>query len=99
VPIFLAALLGGLVSAAGSFVGRVLIALGVGVVAYAGIDVALGEFKTLFVTSVNGLDSRIVGMMGVMHIGAGVNILLSALLVRMTLNGLTSGTIKRMVLK
>jgi len=98
-PVFLAALIGGLVAAAGSFVGRVLIALGVGFVTYQGIDVALGQFKDLFVASAGNLSGDIAGMLGVLKIGTGVNIIMSALTARLILNGMTSGTIKRMVIK
>lgn len=98
-PIFIAALIGGLVSAVGSFVGRVLVALGVGFVAYQGIDTALDAYKNLFISGANGMSSELVGMLGVLKIGTGVNILLSACIARLTINGLTSGTIKRMVIK
>lgn len=98
-PVFLAALIGGLVSAAGSFVGRVLLALGIGFVAYQGIDVAMNQFITMFQNSASGLPGSVAGMLGVLKIGTGVNIILSACLARLTLNGMTSGTIKRMVFK
>lgn len=98
-PVIIAALIGGLVSAAGSFVGRALLALGVGVVVFTGVDLALGEFKTLFIANANGLDGRLVGMLGVFKIGTGLNILVSACLARLALNGLTSGSMKRFVLK
>jgi hypothetical protein len=98
-PVIIAALIGGLVSASASFVGRALIALGVGVVVYTGIDLSLTEFKTIFVNSVNGMDGRIVGMLGIFKIGTSVNIILSAILARLALNGLTSGSLKRFVLK
>jgi hypothetical protein len=98
-PVIIAALIGGLVSASASFVGRALIALGVGVVVYTGVDIALGEFKTIFITSANGMDGRIVGMLGIFKIGTGLNIVISSILARLALNGLTSGSMKRFVLK
>ena len=98
-PIFIAALIGGLVQAASSFVGRALVALGFGYVAYTGIDIALESAKTSFISAANGLPADVVGMLGVLKIGTGVNIILSALTARLILNGLTSGTIKRMVVK
>ena len=39
-PVFIAALIGGLVSAAGSLVGRVLVSLGIGYVVFSGLDVS-----------------------------------------------------------
>lgn len=98
-PVFLAALIGGLVSAAGSFAGRVMIALGITFVAYQGIDTLMDQFVTMFQNSAAGLPASIAGMLGVLKIGTGVNIILSACIARFTLNGMTSGTIKRMVFK
>ena len=98
-PIFIAALIGGLVQAASSLVGRVMVALGVGYVAYTGIDVALDAAKAQFFSAAAGLPPEVYGMLGVLKIGTGVNIICSALVARLVLNGLTSGTIKRMVVK
>lgn len=98
-PIFIAALIGGLVSAAGSIAGRVLIALGVGIAVYQGVDIVLEEFRTIFMGAASGLGTQLGGMLGVLKIGTGFNILMSACVARLTLNGLTSGTLKRLVLK
>jgi hypothetical protein len=98
-PIFIAALVGGLVSAAGSFVGRALLALGIGVVAYEGIDTALTGMLTMFQSYAGQLPAGMAGMLGVFKIGTGINILLSSCVVRLTLNGLTSGTMKRFVVR
>lgn len=98
-PVFIAALLGGLVSAAGSFVGRVLIALGVGFVSYTGVDLALDQFRTAFLTGSTALPPQVIGMLGLLKIGTCFNILSSSVTARLVLNGLTSGTIKRMVIK
>jgi hypothetical protein len=98
-PVIIAMLVGGLVQAAGSFVGRALIALGIGYVAYTGIDTALAAFKALAVSNAGGLPASIAGMLGVLKIGTGINIIFSALTARLVLNGLTSGTIKRLVFK
>jgi hypothetical protein len=98
-PVFLAALIGGLVSAVGSITGRVLVALGIGFVAFTGIDTGLGELKALVVNSGNALPAQIIGMLGVLKVGTCINILFSALTARLVIQGLTSGTLKRMVVK
>ncbi|MGM9480323.1 DUF2523 family protein [Roseateles sp. NT4] len=41
VPLFLGALIGALISAAGTLVGRVLLSLGIGYASYSGIDAGL----------------------------------------------------------
>jgi hypothetical protein len=98
-PVFIAALLGGFISATSSFVGRVLLALGIGFVAYQGIDVALTALKASAVANLSALPFGLVGMLGVLKIGTGLNIIFSAITARLTIMGLTSGTIKRMVYK
>jgi len=98
-PIFLAAFLGGLVMATSSIVGRVLIALGVGFVIYTGVDVALEQLRTQALANIGAMPATIVGMAGAMKLGTGINIICSALVARLALNGLTSGTMKRMVWK
>jgi len=98
-PVFLGALLGGLVSIAGSFIGRVLLALGVGFVSFTGIDTSLSALRDMAIANLGALPNGVVGMLGVMKIGTGLNILFSAFSIRMVLGGLTSGTVKRMVLK
>ncbi len=96
-PIFLAALLGGLISATGSIVGRVLISLGIGFVAYSGISVAMSSMQAQVWSGIAGLPPEVVGLLGVMKVGTALNIIFSAWAARMVLRGLTSGVMRRMV--
>ena len=98
-PVFIAALIGGLVSAAGSLVGRILISLGVSYVSYKGLDVFFSGIQTAIQSNISGLPSGVVGLMGILKIGTSINIIFSAIVVRLTLGGLTSGAVKKMVLK
>ena len=98
-PIFVAALLGGLVSAAGSLVGRVLISLGVSYVSFKGMDVLLASIKSLVSSNLSGLPVGVVGLLGLFKIGTMINILFSAITVRMTLIGLKSGAITKAMFK
>jgi len=98
-PIFVATLLGGLAAAAGSLAGRVLLALGFGFVAYTGFSTGLDYLLATIQTQVGGLSSRMLSWVGVLKLDVCVTILISALVVRATLNGLTSGTVKRLVAK
>jgi hypothetical protein len=102
VPLWIAALLGGLVQAVGTLVGRVLVSLGLGLVVYSGLDTSLswlGAETMARLSSVSSLGSTAVALLGVLQVGTCVNILLSALSVRLVLRGLTSGTVKRWVHK
>lgn len=98
-PLFIAALIGALASAAGHIVGRVLIALGIGYVSYTGVDTGMTFIKNYALTSIGTLPATMLGLIGVLKLGVVLNILMSACVAKMTLNGLTSGAIKKMVQK
>jgi len=98
-PFVVPALVGALVTAAGSIVGRVLISLGIGFVTYSGIDFLLNALKTQVVSGFGGLPATAVGILGLMKVDVAISIIFSALLARLVLNGLTSGKITKMILK
>lgn len=100
--LFIAALLGGLVQAAGTLVGRVLISLGVGFVVFTGVDASITAIKGQALASLNSATSfgpQIAAFIGVLQVGTCINIVFSAWSARLVLAGLTGGTLKRMVLK
>ena len=92
-----AALLGGLVNIAGTLAGQALIALGIGVATYTGLDASIQWLKTGFISAVGGLPAEIVGMLALMKVGSCVSMVISAILIKLTLSGLTSGTMKAFV--
>lgn len=98
-PLFLASLLGGLVQAASSIVGRVLIALGIGYVSYTGINALLTLIKSQVVSYLVGAPGTVVAIMGLLKIDIAVSIIFSALAARLVLQGLTSDKVTRMVIK
>ena len=98
-PLFLAALLGGLIQAAGSFVGRALIALSVGYVTYTGISALLGWIKSQVVSYLTGAPANVVAIMGLLRIDVAVSIIFSAMAARLVLQGLTSDKLTKMVIK
>lgn len=98
-PVFLASLLGGLVSLTGSFVGRAMVALGIGVVTYSGLSVTLDYVKGQALNAINGLPAEVVGLLGYMGVGVFLNMIFSAFAARLVLNGLTGDAIKKWVIK
>ena len=96
-PAILAMLGGMLINITGSIVGQVLVALGIGVATYTGIDITLDWLKAQAVSNFQVLDPRIVGMLGVLKVGECISIVTSAMLARATINGVQSGTFKRWV--
>lgn len=98
-PIWVAALLGGLVQAAGTLVGRVLLSLGISYVTFTGLDASLAWARDEVISRIGALGQTTVGIASVMQVGTCISILSSALAARLLLDGLTSGALSRMVVK
>ena len=98
-PAFVAALIGGLISIIGTLVGKALISIGIGIIAYQGFKVVLDWLKDQMINSITSMDASIVSLVAYMKVGVSINIIFSALAVRMVLNGLQSDTLKKFVLK
>lgn len=98
-PIFLAAFGGMLLNIAGSLVLRVLVSLGVGLVAYKGMTTSLDWLKAQAIASVVGLPPDVLGMMSTLKVGNCISIIFSAILARLVIQGVTGDTVKRWVTK
>lgn len=99
IPVIAASLIGGLISVTGTIVGRVLVALGVGVVTYTGVQVGIDSLLSNLDSAISGVPADILGLLGFMRVGEAMNIIISAMSARMLLNGLQGDTIKKWVLK
>ena len=94
----IAAAIGGvLIQVTASVVGRAIVALGFALVTYKGVDVTLGWLKGEAVSWLTQLPPNMLGMMALMKVGVCLNIIFSAVVARLTLNGFQSGTFKRWV--
>lgn len=89
-----AALIGGFIQVIGTFVGRALISAGVGFVVYRGMDVSIGWAKTQFFTAAGGLPPVALQVLALMKVDVAVNMLFSALLMRLSFKGMTAGVMK-----
>lgn len=98
-PIFLAALGGVLINIAATVAGRVLIALGIGVVTYTGLDASTTWLKGQALSSLEGLPADLVALIAFLKVGVCINIITSAIAARFVLEGLTNGSFKKWVLK
>lgn len=98
-PIFIAALIGGLVEAAGSLVGKVILSLGLGYITYSAVDTSITWARDQVIAQLSGLGADAVGVMSALKLGVCLSILCSALVLRLTLSGLTGGAIKKLVQK
>lgn len=98
-PVFVAAIGGMLINLVGTLVGRVLVALGLSVITYTGVNATLEALKLQAVQSLTALPPEVFGMLGMMRVGQCISIITSAIAARLLLDGLTSDTFKRMVMK
>lgn len=94
-----AALLTGLVQIVGTLVGRVVVSLGLAVFTYTGLNVTAGYLKGQALVAIGGLPPEVIGMLSVLNVGVCLNIVFSAFVVRLTMQGLTGDKIKRWVTK
>lgn len=98
-PAFIAMIGGMLLQVVGSLAGRVLIALGVGVVTYTGMSATLDWVKMQALASISLLPPEVVGMLSVMKVGVCISIVTSAIAARALIDGIGSDTFKRWVIK
>lgn len=97
--LLVAAIWGALIQLAGTLVGKVLLSLGIGYTIYSGVDVSISFARDFAISKISASSAQTVRAAGAMQIGTCISILTSALVTRMTLNGLTGGLIKRMGVK
>jgi hypothetical protein len=90
-------LLGGFLAIAPTLVGKILVALGVGVASYTGMDASLGWLKSQAVSSLLGLPVQVVGMLALMRVGSCISMVFSAILIKLALDGMVSGVLKKWV--
>ncbi len=93
-----AAVGGVLINVAGTVAGRVLVALGISVATFTGIDFTLDYLKDQALASITGMGATLVQLIAYLQVGTCINIIVSAMLARAALQGLTGGTFKRWVL-
>jgi hypothetical protein len=98
-PLFIASLLGGLINIAGTIAGQVLIGLGISVVTYTGMSTTIDWLKSGAVAALSGLPAEAIGILGLMKVGVCISMVFSAIAVKMSLDGLTSGTVKKWISK
>lgn len=92
--ILIGSIIGGLLQAMGTLVGRVLVSLGLGYAAYSGVDTSITWAQSQFLSKVGALPSLAIQVAGVVQVGTCVSILTSALMARMVFKGLSGGTFK-----
>lgn len=96
--LFLPALMGALAVSMGSFIGRAILALGVGVVTYSGISVAVGVVKANVISSANALPTQAFNLLGYLWFDKALTLIFSAVAAALAMR-LVGGAVKKMVIK
>jgi hypothetical protein len=96
--LFIPALMGALAVAMATFIGRAILALGVGFVTYQGIDLAIAALKMTAVTSLQGMPADMIGLAGWLYIDKGISVIFSAFVTSLSMR-MVSGGLKKMVFK
>jgi len=90
---------GVLINVAGSVAGRVFAALGIGVTSYTGISASLDWLKDQALEALDGVPANIISLLSFMKVGTCINIIITAIGVRLAITGMTSEVLKKWVLK
>jgi hypothetical protein len=96
--LFISSLVGALATAMGSFVGRAMLALGVGTVTYTGITFAIDSFRNTVISSISGLPADALGLVGYLWMDKMLTIIFSGVTVALTMRAI-GGSVKKMVMK
>lgn len=96
--LFIPALVGGLAAAMASFVGRAVLALGVGFVTYTGLSVLIGAVEANVISSANALPSQAFNLLGYLWFDKALTMIFSAVTASLSLQS-AGGAVKKMVLK
>lgn len=89
-------LIGGLMHALGTFVGRVLLGLGFGLVVYSGFDMLLDWARDEALAAVNGTTGNLLIVLYALKVPAIINLWFSAWTASLAIMGMTGGTFQRL---
>lgn len=98
-PAFVAALLVGLVPILTGTFFKVLAAIGIGVMTFTGINLALEQLHAFAASNWGSLPAGALGIVGLLRIDQALNLIISAVVAKFTLKGLSSGTLKAFALR
>lgn len=86
------ALISVLITSVVPLVKLVLKALGIGVVSYVGINLVLTEATDVIMVNILGLPVEVQQILGLLKVDVAINIVLSAIATKLTLNGINKLT-------
>ena len=92
-------MIGYLVDAMSTFVGRILISLGIGYASYTGFDTLIAGVASDVLAKIDALGPNVRQFIGILQVGTCVSIIMSALTIKLTLMGLKSNVLTRFVMQ
>lgn len=95
----IAALVGALEWATGSFVVQVLISLGISFATYGGIDTMITGVKADALAAFGSMGGVTAQLLGVLQVGTSINIICSAYVTKTVMMGITGGKLTKMITK
>lgn len=97
--IFIGLLIGALIDVLGTLVGKILVSLGIGYAVFTGVDLSITWARDYAINAISSQGGNTVAVASTLKVGVCISILTSALVTRLTIAGLTSGTLKRFKVK
>lgn len=94
-PIFIGSIWGAFLGIIGTVVGRVAVALGIGLISYIGYGSIIQEITSYGKDALIGLPDELKQILGLLRIGESFSLLTGTVTVKMIANGMKNGTIKR----
>lgn len=81
---------GAFIAALPGIIGRIALALGISSVTYTGFSMVVGSFKDDLIARFSNLPVLTLDILGVLQVGAAVNIIFSAFLAKAAISGYSS---------
>lgn len=94
-PIIVSTLWGAFLSIMGTVVGRVIAALGMGLISYVGFGAVIEEIASYGNSSLTSLPDDLKNILGLLRVGESFSLLIGTVTVKMIANGMKNGTIRR----
>lgn len=92
--LFIAALIGGFIAAINSIIGKILLYLGIGIIAYSGMNALFNTAKSYITGGLSSAGGQIAGFLGFMQVDVAFSMILSAISIRMLMKLGNSSTLK-----
>ncbi len=98
-PVFISTFLGALLTILGSAVGRIMIALGMGLTIFTGMGTTLSNVKQSGIGAFASLPPEIAQLFGLLRLGEAFSMLASTVAIKLISDGLNGDAVKKIAMK